>query len=129
MWRIAQPRGFVAYISAITLSAALLTLAATLSLSLWYAQSSMREYEYAERSVLAARECADTVIAMLIQDAAFAGNIRINATEGFCEVGVVEKTSTQYIFSIIAVHNVAHRQAQVVVDAVSLTIRSWRVVS
>ncbi len=128
MWGMAQPKGFVAYISAVILAAILLTLSTALSFSLWYTQSDLLAYEYAQRSLLAARECTDAVVVALIQNSAFVGGVPMSTTEGLCEVGVVTSTAMQYAFFVTAMYNTAHTQAEVVVDATSFTIQSWRAV-
>lgn len=121
-----KSRGFIAYISAITLSAILLVLASTLSFSLWYAQSDFLEYEYAQYSALAAAECVDNVRVLLLQNPPFLGGTSILTTQGVCEVGAVQQTASLYAFSVAATYAAVRTEVYIEADVASLAIRSWR---
>lgn len=121
-------RGFVALITAIALSLALLTAAVALNQSSFFIRSSLLEAEYKARSLALAEGCADTALLHIAQNADWAGNKTVTINGETCDIRPVKKNvpaAGQNMIETRAIFRDAVTNLRVVVNASNAAVISW----
>lgn len=122
--------GFIALMSAIIISAILLIVATTGSLTGFYTRSNILDSESKDRSAALADACMDTVLLRLSYDATYGGGEIIPLGSDSCEILVaLNPFSNPRTFPIQAIFNQAYTNALVTMDVVIQTVTSWQEVS
>lgn len=129
MKRRKDNRGFVALISVIIISAALLIVAASTGLVSFYSRFNMLDAELKERSNAAADACADEAIVQLAQNTDPSGvTISLNSIDQ-CRIGMVSG-GTQKVFEVQATSSkTAVTNLRVAVDGSDFSVVSWQEIS
>ncbi|TSC68739.1 MAG: hypothetical protein G01um101456_521 [Parcubacteria group bacterium Gr01-1014_56] len=120
-----QPRGFIALISASIISAILLLVATTASLSGFYSRFNILDAELKERSVALAEACVDHAFLQLARDSNYIGNEMVLVGAQPCTIGAVTG-STQKTFKTQGIFNNFYTNFSITVDPATLTVLSWQ---
>lgn len=119
-------RGFIALMSAIIISAVLLVLAVTGSLTGYYSRTNALDSEYKEKSLALAEACASQALIELVRDSAYAGDSTTTVATGeLCYIGTVSGT-TQKTFRTRGIYQNAYTNLEVGVSAQNLAIVAYR---
>ena len=121
--------GFIALTSAIIMSAILLMVAATGSLSGFFTRSTVLDAEYKERSLALADACIDTALVRLAGDFDYTGGETVEVDgAGHCQIlpGAVGKPR---VFHIEVMFRHAYTDISVGIDVGALTLVSYTEVS
>jgi hypothetical protein len=114
-----QPRGFIALISAIIISAVLLVLVLTGSLTGWYSRFNILDAESKDRSSALADACVDTLLLQLTNGESVGGTVSVGTDE--CEV-----LTSSSPYKVQAVYNDSYTNLIVAVDPSTLLLTSWQ---
>ena len=117
--------GFIALISAIIISAILLLVATTGSLSGFYSRFNILDAELKERSVALAEACADHALLRLANDITYTGNETVVVGAQSCTIGTVSGSS-QKTFKTQGIFKNFYTNLQITVDVTTLAVISWQ---
>ncbi len=117
--------GFVALISTIIITAILLIVLTTLSLSEFYARYNILDSELKRRSNDIAEACADTAILKIANDSTYTGNETENISDGTCTIGPVTGVSTKS-FTTQTTYKNYYTNLQIVINSSTFTVISWQ---
>jgi hypothetical protein len=120
-----QPRGFIALMSAIIISAILLILVSTGSLTGFYGRMNVLDSELKSRSMTAAEACADHAFLLVMRDSDYTGTevLKFNSLDS-CRI-LVSGTSPKSI-RIQATSTPAVTNLLISYDPASYSVLSWR---
>lgn len=121
--------GFIALITAIVLSAILITTAVALNQLSFFARSEISNAEYKERSIALAEACLDMALLRLAQNPAYPGGeiVTVTASDSCAIRPVLRNTpqSGQNTIETRAVFQEATTNLKIVVKASNFSILSW----
>jgi len=118
-----KPKGFVALMSVIVISAVLLTVVAGDTLGFWYARAGTAEWEYKARSEALADACIAHTLSQLAQNQAYAGPEIVPVGDDSCSI--LDASAFQdsgRTFSIQAVYQHVYTNLLVTIDTATLQI-------
>jgi hypothetical protein len=118
-------KGFIALISAVLISAILLIVATTLSLSSFYGRYNIFDSEMKERSFTLAEACADIALVQLAIDSGYSGNATTTIDSDECHIGPVTASGSERIFKTRAIYSDYHSNLRVTVDSSTLSVIAW----
>jgi hypothetical protein len=124
--KFVQPRGFVALMSAIVISAILLMLVGSGSLASYYTRFTIVDTELKATSARLAESCAAHARLALAGDATYAGNETVVVGESECTVGVVTSANGIATFEAHGVYQHYETTLLVQVDTVSMQVKNWQ---
>ncbi|MBT9168078.1 MAG: hypothetical protein DDT19_01423 [Syntrophomonadaceae bacterium] len=116
-----QPRGFIALVSVIIISAVLLTVVVGGGLIGFYSRFNILDAEFKERSSALADACVDVLLLRLATGETITNPVNIGSSQ--CSI-----LTTTSPYQVQAVFNNAYTNLLVAVDG-NLTITSWREVA
>jgi hypothetical protein len=119
-----KKEGFVALISVVIISAILLLVAVTLSLSGYYGRYNILDSELKKRSVAIAEACVDTALLNLANNPSYTGNATTTIGSDACYVGTVTGAGTKTLKARSMYKNY-YTDLKVVVNASTLSVVSW----
>ena len=117
--------GYIALISTILLSVALITLVVTIGFSGFLTRFNILITEAKEVSVNLAEACINLAILKIVEDPAYPGNETINVGGSQCLIRPIQDSGTNKIIESQAVYNEAYTNLQVFVNSLSYDIVSW----
>jgi len=123
--KIADRDGFIALMSAITVSAVLMIITVTLSYSGFLARYNILSSEYKERSAALAEACVDLAILKLADDSGYAGNETISVGSDSCLIRPMTVSGSQKVIETQAIFQEAYTNLRVAVDDTTLAVASW----
>lgn len=121
-----NPRGFIALMSAVIISAILLLVVASGSFSGFNSRFNLFETEMKERSSALADACADQTLLELANDSSYVGNATTTIGSDACYTGPITTSGGQKSFKTRAYKSNAYTTLEVVVNASSLSVVSWQ---
>lgn len=126
-----NPRGFIALMSAVIISAILLTATVTGSLTGFYTRFNILDSELKKRSSALAEACADVVLYRLLEDPAYAGpSIGYPVGSDTCNIYVANNPSESLReFRVQGVYQNSYTNLKLSVDVDSISIVSWQEVA
>lgn len=121
MRKVKKDSGFVALITAIILTAILLTITVTLNQTSFFTRGILLDSEYKERSAALAEACVDVARLKLANDLSYSGNETVNISDSQCRIRpiaskVIETTAT----SSQSVTNL-----RVIINPSDISVVSW----
>jgi Tfp pilus assembly protein PilE len=119
-------RGFIALMSAIIISAVLLSIIATQSLAGLYERSNVLDAEFKSRSVATAFACAEQTFLLVGSDPSYTGvtKITLNAFDS-CQAFITGDSTVKNI-RIQATSSAAVTNVQLSYNPITLSIISWQ---
>jgi len=120
-----KPRGFIALISAIIISALLLAIVASSSLGGFNSRFNLFESEMKERTMALADACVDHALLELANDLSYAGNATSTIGADTCYVGAITTAGSQKAFKTRAFKNNSYTYLAVTVDSSTLGVLSF----
>ena len=120
--------GYIAFVSAVVISALLLLIAAAGSVRGWYVRSNVLDREYKLQSEALARGCIDQVLLYMAKDTSFAGSTTIMFEEGICVVNRIRPIAPYKEFILQTTYHNAYTTLRVVVDETPAVV-SWEEIS
>ena len=121
-----NPKGFIALMSAIIISAILLLVVVSSSFTGFYGRLNILDSELKERSLASAEACVDEAILNLANDPNYVGNatFRLNSIDK-CYLGTIPAFNPK-TFRVQATSSGAVSNLQITIDASTLTVSSWQ---
>jgi hypothetical protein len=130
MKKIFVPRGFVALMSVVIISAVLLVVVVTGSLTGFTTRFNILDAELKERSAALVDSCVEMALLRVGVDSSYVGPETVAVSGQSCTiVGVVDASAEPRVFKISASFNNAYTFALVGVDTGALSISSWEEVA
>ena len=120
--------GYIAFTSAVVISALLLLLATVGSVRGWYVRSNVLDREFKLRSEALADACVEHTLLRLVKDPLFTELATTTFESGVCVVDAIVTTGLQKQFTVRATYQTAHTNLEVVIDD-EFQIISWEEVS
>lgn len=121
-----QPRGFIALMSAIIISAILLIVVASGSLTGFFGRMNIFDSELKERSMNLADACIDQAILKLAQNTAYTGSETITLVGGdTCTIGSIPSASPK-TFKTQGVFRNYYTNLQVTLTSDNRSVSSWQ---
>ncbi len=121
-------RGYIAFTSAVVISASLLLLATSGSVRGWYVRSNVLDREFKLRSEALADACVEQTLLYIVKDPLFSGHATTTFEGGTCVLDSIITTGAYKEFVIRATYQTAHTNLDVVIDD-EFQIISWEEVS
>ena len=119
-------RGFIALISSIVMSAILLLITTTLSLSSFFARFTILESEYKERSSTLAEACVDSALLKIALDNNYSPtNETVSVGKDSCLIKEVTTNSQQKIITTQAKYQESYTNLKVTIQTNNLQVLSW----
>lgn len=109
-------RGYIAFTSAVVISASLLLLATAGSVRGWYVRSNVLDREFKLHSEALADACVEHALLWLAKDPIFTGPATTTFEGGVCMVDAIVTTGLQKQFTVRATYQTAHTNLRVVID-------------
>ncbi len=123
----AQPRGFIALMSAIIISSVLLIIVTGGSLSGFYSRVNALNGEFKKQSNALADACASQALLELVNDPSYAGSETLTLSPGNdCTISAINKSGSIYSFTTTAQIQETHTTLDITADADDLDIISWK---
>ncbi len=121
-----ENNGFIALISVVLISAIMMLIAITLSISSFSQRNNILALEFKERSLTNAEACADEGLLMIANGNSGIATSTINLTsEDFCELGPVPQSGNPRVFYTKANFRNYVTNLKISADPVTLTVISW----
>jgi hypothetical protein len=117
--------GFVALMSVIIISAILLLIASTLSLSGFYSRYNILDSELKERSSALAEACIDQGLLLIANNTSHPATTTIKIGGGQCDLGPIVTGSSPVILMAQATSSNYFTTLRVLVSPASISIISW----
>lgn len=124
-----HPRGFIALTSAIIISAMLLVVAASGSLTGFFSRMNIIDSELKERSSALAESCVDQALLELTNNPTFVGPKTVPVGGSTCVVQSVTTSGVQKTIKTQGVFNNYYTNLQVTVLTSDLSVVSWQEVT
>jgi hypothetical protein len=124
--KLQRSGGFTALISVIIISAVLLLISSTLSLTGFSGRLNILDSEYKERSLGLAEACMDVALLNLTKDPTYTGGTNINVATNNCEIRSLNPVLNPIIIETRAIFQNAVTNLRVRVNRSDLTIISWQ---
>lgn len=119
-------RGFIALISAIIISAVLITITFTLSASSFFTRFNILSSEFKERSAALAEACGDIALLKLAQVPTYSGNETVTIGSDTCSIfPIPPATGGQITVSAKAIFQRVVTNIKIVANTADLSIISW----
>lgn len=109
-------RGYIAFTSAVVISASLLLLATAGSVRGWYMRSNVLDREFKLHSEALADACVEHTLLRLVKDPLFIGPTTTTFEGGVCTVDAVVTAGLQKQFTVRVTYQTAHTNLEVVID-------------
>lgn len=123
-------KGFIALISAIVISMALLVVTVTLSYSSFFSRYTMLESEYKERSSALAEGCVASALLKLAGNSSYIGGETITIGSDICSIRTISVSGSNKIIETQAsfpnTNSKAYTDLRVAVDIDTLVVASWQ---
>ena len=122
-------KGFIALMSAIIISAVLMIIVFSLSLSGFITRFSILNSEFKKRSFSLAEACANTALLKKIQDVSYAGNEMITINGNSCSILPITTSGSQYIIeskASVPSTKGAVTNIKLIVNSGSFTVANWQ---
>jgi len=121
-------RGFIALVSAVLISAILLTAAVTGSLTGFYARFGILNSEFKERGSALAEACVSVLLFKLGEDTSYAGpSLNYAVGSDTCNIfAATNPSGSPRIFKVQGVYQHSYTNLQIAVDTSTLAITSWQ---
>lgn len=121
-----QGSGYIAITAAIVISAVLVLLASSLSVTGYFARFNILAAEYKETTVALAEACADLALWRLASDSSYGGNESVTVVGAeTCMIKSVTHLGGQYVIETQGIFQKAVTNIRVAVDDQDLSIISW----
>ena len=117
--------GFIALIATVVISSMLVATAFTLSMTSFFARSTLLESEYKERSIALAEACVDTALLKRANDSSYSGSETIPVGTDSCSIFPIVSVSGQITIKTKAIFRNSVTNMQVVANDSDLSIASW----
>jgi hypothetical protein len=129
--RTTEPRGFIALMSAIIISAILLTATISGSLSGFYTRFNILDSEFKQRSSALADACVDVLLSKLVADSTYAGpSTNYPVGSDTCSIfASTNPTGSPRNFKVQGKYQNSYTNLQVAVDVSTLVVTSWQEVA
>jgi len=118
-------QGYIALVSAIVISALLMTFTFALSFSGFFARFNILNSEYKERSIGLAEACADIALLKLSENSAYTGGENVAVDGDSCHIYTVATVGANFEIYTDANFNSAETNIKVVAAVSDLDIVSW----
>ena len=119
-------KGFVALISAIVISVALLLIVAALSFSSFYGRYNILDAELKERSLGIAEACGDHALLELTNDPSYTGNATTTIGSDSCYIGPVVVAGAQRTFKTRSMYKNYYSNLEISFDTSTFSVLSWK---
>ncbi len=123
---IPQPKGFIALVSAIIISAILLVVVISGSLGSIYSRFDTLDAELKERSASAADACADQALLKVANDPAYTGTVLLTLNASDSCRAVTATVGSQKSVRVQATSSTAVTSLQLVLKSSDATVLSWQ---
>jgi len=120
-----QESGFIALITAITLSLILILVAAALNQTEFFTRSAAQDAEYKEKSFSLAEACADEALLKLAANPAYAGGETIPIDSDTCTVRPIDPTLDPITIETKAAFQDSITNLRVKAKNSDLSVQSW----
>ncbi len=124
--RQGRPSGFVALLSAVIISAALLVLAISGNLAGFYHRFNVLDREEKAESFALAEACASVALLQLGENPDWAGNATSTVGSDECYIGPVSHSGTEALFETRGVYHHAYTTLQITFDTQTLSVVAWK---
>ena len=126
-----EPRGFIALISAVIISAIIMVVVITGSMTGLYTRFAILEAEFKQRSASLAVACAEVLLLKLGEDTAYAGpTLNHPVGSDTCSILAAQNPGgTPRIFKVQGVFQHAYTTYELTVDVDTLVLSSWKEVA
>jgi hypothetical protein len=123
-----QPRGFIALMSAIIISAILITATVTSSLSSFYTRFNILDSEFKNRSSALAEACTDVLLYKIGVDSTYAGpDLNYPVGSDTCNIFAASNPGgTPRVFKVQGVYQHAYTNLQITVDVNTPAVTAWQ---
>ncbi len=121
-----KQKGFVALVTAVFISASLLIVVTTLSLSGFYSRYNVLDSEFKEQSLALADGCADIALVNIAINSAYLGNATSTIGGSECYVGSVSMSGSNKIFRTRGIYKNTYTNLEVTVNSSTLAVVSWK---
>ena len=118
--------GFIALMSAIIISAALMVAALGGSLVGFYQRDTVLDAELKEHSAALADACANEALLQLASNPNWPGTITLPVGDDACAVGPVSLSAGQALFQARGVYRHSYTNLQITFDTQNLIVISWQ---
>lgn len=119
-------KGFIALVSAIVMSAILLIITITLSLSNFFSRFTILESEYKERSLALAEACVDSALVKIALDNSYSpSNELVSVGKSSCTIKKIITNGSQKTIITQANYEQAYSNLRVTVQTSNFKVISW----
>jgi Tfp pilus assembly protein PilV len=118
--------GYIALISAVTISAILLAITAALGYTAFFARYNMLDSEYKEMGSALAEACAETALLKLANDSTYTGNEVVTVSSSPCTIRPVSVSGGQVTIEVQSIIQNTYTNLEVVAASGTLGIISWQ---
>jgi len=118
-------KGFIALISAILISAALLLIASSLSFTSYYGRFNILDMELKLRSAALAEACADQSLLELTNNPAYTGNATTTVSSDLCYISQITSFGTQRTFKARSMYKKYYTIYKITFETNGSRVLSW----
>jgi hypothetical protein len=124
----AKPKGFIALMSAIVISAILIVATVTGSLTGFYTRFNVLDSEFKNRSTALAEACADVLLYKLGNDSGYNGpDMNYAVGSDTCNIfAATNPGATPRVFKLQGIYQHSYTNLQLTVDVDTLTVTAWQ---
>jgi hypothetical protein len=123
-----QPKGFIALMSAVIISAILITATITGSLTGFYTRFNILDSEFKNRSSTLAEACVDVLLYKIGNDSGYNGpDLNYTVGDDKCSIFTASNPGTSpRTFKVQGIYQNSYTNLQITVDVNTLAVVSWQ---